>query len=62
MDSGIEYLMDGWKARAEAAEAEVRRLRDTPNHIWAEARDTEWDAGFNHAVALFRQALGGEHE
>jgi hypothetical protein len=47
-------------ARAEDAEAEVRRLRDTPNHIWAEARDTEWDAGFNHAVALFRQAIGGE--
>ena len=46
-----------WQARATAAEAENAKLRDVPNHIWAEARDTEWDAGFNHAVKLFRAAL-----
>ena len=46
-----------WQARATAAEAKVAVLRDVPNHIWAEARDTEWDAGFNHAVKLFRAAL-----
>ena len=42
----------------EALEAEVERLRDTPHHIWAEARDSEWDEGFNYAVKLFRAALG----
>lgn len=39
------------------AEERVKALRDTPNHIWAEARDTEWDQGFNHAVQMFRAAL-----
>lgn len=37
---------------------ENERLRDTPNRIWAEARDSEWDEGFNYAVKLFRAALG----
>ena len=44
--------------RIEALEAENERLRDTPNRIWAEARDSEWDEGFNYAVKLFRAALG----
>lgn len=47
---------------AEAAEAENVKLRNAIDRIWAEARDTEWHAGFNHAVALFSQALGGERE
>ena len=46
--------------RIEALEAEVEQLRDTPNHIWAEARDSEWDEGFNYAVKLFRAALAGD--
>ena len=44
--------------RIEALSAENERLRDTPNRIWAEARDSEWDEGFNYAVKLFRAALG----
>ena len=39
---------------------EIERLRDTPNRIWAEARDSEWDEGFNYAVKLFRAALARE--
>ena len=39
---------------------EIERLRDTPHHIWAEARDSEWDEGFNYAVKLFRAALAGD--
>ena len=39
---------------------EIERLRDTPNRIWAEARDSEWDEGFNYAVKLFRAALAGD--
>ena len=39
-----------------AAEGREKALRDIPNHIWAEARDTEWDQGFNHAVQMFRAA------
>ena len=39
---------------------ENERLRDTPNRIWAEARDSEWDEGFNYAVKLFRAALAGD--
>jgi len=52
------------KQREEAADLietqarEIERLRDTPNRIWAEARDSEWDEGFNYAVKLFRAALG----
>lgn len=42
---------------AEALRAENARLRDIPNRIWAEARDSEWDEGFNYAVKLFRAAL-----
>ena len=44
--------------RIEALGAENERLRDIPNRIWAEARDSEWDEGFNYAVKLFRAALG----
>ena len=43
--------------RIEALSAENERLRDIPNRIWAEARDSEWDEGFNYAVKLFRAAL-----
>lgn len=39
---------------------EIERLRDTPHRIWAEARDSEWDEGFNYAVKLFRAALAGD--
>ena len=46
--------------RIEALEAENERLRDTPHRIWAEARDSEWDEGFNYAVKLFRAALAGD--
>ena len=46
--------------RIEALSAENERLRDTPNRIWAEARDSEWDEGFNYAVKLFRAALAGD--
>ena len=41
---------------------EIERLRDTPNRIWAEARDSEWDEGFNYAVKLFRAALAGDSD
>ena len=44
----------------EAQAAEIARLRDVPNHIWAEARDTEWDLGFNYAVKMVRAALAQE--
>ena len=44
--------------RIEALTAENERLRETPNRIWAEARDSEWGEGFNYAVKLFRAALG----
>ena len=47
--------------RIEALEAEIERLRDTPHRIWAEARDSEWDEGFNYAVKLFRAALAGDN-
>ena len=48
--------------RIEAQAAEIERLRDIPYRIWAEARDSEWDEGFNYAVKLFRAALGESHD
>jgi len=54
-----------WKlvGLVETQAREIERLRDTPNRIWAEARDSEWDEGFNYAVKLFRAALAGDsHE
>jgi len=70
----VERLRGGWNGwttltESEAADLietqarEIERLRDTPNRIWAEARDSEWDEGFNYAVKLFRAALAGDsHE
>ena len=57
-----EYQRDHMKARdlIETQAREIERLRDTPNRIWAEARDSEWDEGFNYAVKLFRAALAGD--
>ena len=44
-------------AEVDRLRAENERLRDIPHRIWAEARDSEWDEGFNYAVKLFRAAL-----
>ena len=67
----VERLRGGWNGwttltEIEAADLietqarEIERLRDTPHRIWAEARDSEWDEGFNYAVKLFRAALAGD--
>lgn len=59
MDSGIEYLMGGWKARAEAAEAENTRLRAELQFI-IDATEDDCETAWIASVA--RLALGGEHE
>ena len=54
-----------WTDHEKAIDAlftENERLRDIPYRIWAEARDSEWDEGFNYAVKLFRAALGESHD
>ena len=41
------------------AENEAMRaaIAEAAHGVWAEAHDTEWDAGFNHAMKLVRNAL-----
>ena len=55
-------LIETQAREIERLREEVARLRDTPSRIWAEARDSEWDEGFNYAVKLFRAALGASHD
>jgi len=63
MDSdAIDKQREEAADRIEALSAENERLRDIPYRIWAEARDSEWDEGFNYAVKLFRAALGESHD
>lgn len=61
MDSGIEYLMGGWKARAEAAEAENTRLRDVIKRA-SDAPMLDHSGQQRGVYDILRQALGGEHE
>ena len=50
-------LIETQAARIAELEALVERARVTLDNVYAPARDTEWDEGFNYAMMLCRAAI-----